>query len=375
MALNIRRLTLGGLTDAELKELAQHGEDLFLDRKEAIPADGIGRTVAAFANTLGGWVLLGVDDDGESKGFELPGRADAQAHIGQLLANEVDPMPPYLAAKRELGGHPVIVIRVFQSSDTPHILRKTGAVPIRTTAGTRPVTDQRLLLELARRGEEALARAHEARIKSDLLVRGLPTDERPTEFATADNVLAVIVRAALVTLTPAFTDWAISEAGAEICRGQSNKLSSAMSVSAPDADVKPYGRGVAAGWRGGHLFPVSGNVVIDAGGAVGARVWREPAGDTHDEMSLGGVVQRHVRPLIRTVAGALDESEAHGRTAWRLDINRPPNYRLRDVPTMPWRFFASADLSLPPAEDELDQLTKAWGSEYARECEIPEWQP
>jgi hypothetical protein len=55
-------MSLGALTEDDLRELAQHGEDLFVERKQAIPADGIGRTVAAFANSLGGWVLLGITD-------------------------------------------------------------------------------------------------------------------------------------------------------------------------------------------------------------------------------------------------------------------------------------------------------------------------
>lgn len=206
----IRRLALADLDEHALEQLAAHGEDLFVERKQAIPRDGIGRTVAAFANSLGGWLLLGVADDGTPVGFSPPGRADPQAYIGQLLAAEVDPLPPYLAAVRQIKGTAILVIRVFESADTPHLLRTTGALVVRTTRGTEAVTDQRLLLELARRGEEALLRAMSTRIASDLITRELTTPDHPPDIAVGDTGIAVTVRAALLTLAPQFSDWAIT---------------------------------------------------------------------------------------------------------------------------------------------------------------------
>jgi hypothetical protein len=204
----IRRLAVADLDEPARGRLAAHGEDLFVERKQAIPNDGIGRTVAAFANSLGGWLLLGVADDGTPVGFSPPGRADPQAYVGQLLAAEVDPLPPYLAAVRQIKGMPILVVRVFESADTPHLLRTTGALVIRAPKGTETVTDQRLLLELARRGEEALLRAMSTRLGSDLITRELATPDHPPDIAVADTGVAVVVRAALPTLAPQFSDWA-----------------------------------------------------------------------------------------------------------------------------------------------------------------------
>ena len=92
--LSIRRLSLADLDDDALRTLVGHGEHLFVERKQSLPSDGIGRVAASFANALGGWILLGVADDGTMPGFSLPSRTDAQSHIGQLLANEVEPTPP-----------------------------------------------------------------------------------------------------------------------------------------------------------------------------------------------------------------------------------------------------------------------------------------
>lgn len=118
----IRRLSLGDLDEGTLRRLIGHGEDLFVERKRDIPKAGLGRVAASFANSLGGWVLLGVADNGCLVGYQLPGRADPQSHVGQLLSAEVEPLPPFVAAVRELDGATLLIVRVFESADTPHLL-------------------------------------------------------------------------------------------------------------------------------------------------------------------------------------------------------------------------------------------------------------
>jgi hypothetical protein len=52
-----------------LKRLVYEGETLYVERKETDPQDGLGATVASFANTLGGWLLIGVTDDRKVVGY------------------------------------------------------------------------------------------------------------------------------------------------------------------------------------------------------------------------------------------------------------------------------------------------------------------
>ncbi len=374
----IRRLAVGDLDEPALERLAAHGEDLFVERKQAIPNDGIGRTVAAFANSLGGWLLLGVADDGTPVGFSPPGRADPQAYIGQLLAAEVDPLPPYLAAVRQIKGMPILVVRVFESADTPHLLRTTGALVIRTPKGTETVTDQRLLLELARRGEEALLRAMSTRLGSDLITRELATPDHPPDIAVADTGVAVVVRAALLTLAPQFSDWAIRREAAEIAVNVASQLAARIGITINANEPDPRGRGVLARWRGGQHYPVAGAVAIDAGGTVGARLGRDPIGEegspNHlDRLTLGAIHQRHVLPLVESVADVLHRAEATGRTTWRLDITLPANYRIEGTKRAPRRFYASAQVTLPADDDTQRALARQWSREYARESGVPEW--
>jgi hypothetical protein len=374
----IRRLAVADLDEPALERLAAHGEDLFVERKQAIPSDGIGRPVAAFANSLGGWLLLGVADDGTAVGFSPPGRADPQAYVGQLLAAEVDPLPPYLAADRQIKRTPILVVRVFESADTPHLLRSSGALVIRTTKGTQTVTDQRLLLELARRGEEALLRAMSTRIGSDLITRELATPDHPPDIAVDDAGVAIVVRAALLTLAPQFTDWAIRRDAAETAVDAAGQLASRIGIAIDGGEPNPRGRGVVARWRGGHHYPVAGTIAIDAGGTVGARLGRDPIGQADspnrlDRLTLGAIHQRNVLPLIQSVCDVLHRAEATGRSTWRLDITLPPNYRIEGTARSPRRFYASAQLTLPADDQAQEALARQWSREFARESGLPEW--
>jgi hypothetical protein len=56
---SFRRLAMADLNGMALRRLIDEGETLFVQRKPAIPIVGLGPTVASFANTLGGWALLG----------------------------------------------------------------------------------------------------------------------------------------------------------------------------------------------------------------------------------------------------------------------------------------------------------------------------
>lgn len=110
------------MTLSELKRLTEIGEGLHLEFKLRLPrAEKIVREVVGFANTRGGKVLVGVDDDGAIKGVK-----DVQEELFVLdttLASYCHPTPAYsvervpVTRKRE-----VIVIDVPPSPDKPHFL-------------------------------------------------------------------------------------------------------------------------------------------------------------------------------------------------------------------------------------------------------------
>jgi Putative DNA-binding domain len=369
----LRRLSLADLDDAALRQLVGEGEHLFVERKQAPPKDGIGRFVASFANALGGWLLLGVADDGSLVGYSLPGRADPQSHVGQLLAAEVDPLPPYVATARQLDGTPLVIVRVFESADTPHIIKATGAVPIRTPKGTENVSDQRLLLELARKGEEALERARQ-RLSMDLIVLELAAPERPELVAVGDAEPYAIVRASLVTPTAQFASWAISQAAAGAAERSAAEVARILGMTIEEHawQRSVRGRGVAVGCAGGFHVPVRIKVAVDAGGTVGARLSR---GVSDGTATLHSFESEYISPLVLAVGDLLRRAEAFGRAAWRVDVGIPrEDFEVTDAERHLNRpFFASAEAAVPLEHPEAATLINSWCREFARELGVEAW--
>jgi ATP-dependent DNA helicase RecG len=93
-----------------------------------VPADGLGPTIAAFANSGGRWVLLGVRNDGTIRGVQVPGRAEPQDWLRDKLRTAVDPLPSFACRTVHVDGHDVVVIRIAPSMQTPHLVRATGAI-------------------------------------------------------------------------------------------------------------------------------------------------------------------------------------------------------------------------------------------------------
>lgn len=108
------------MTINELKRRVAGGEDLYTEFKRKLPEwEKLIREVVAFANTKGGWLLIGVDDDGS-----IPGIRDAREieEVVDLRLNEYcRPAPVYemeslpLSAKKA-----VVIIHVMKSTTKPH---------------------------------------------------------------------------------------------------------------------------------------------------------------------------------------------------------------------------------------------------------------
>ena len=145
---NFRRLSMSDLDEDALRRLVGEGELLFVERKQQEPKGGFGPATASFANTLGGWLLIGVTDDGELKGYD-PGAGDFTDKIRHWLSRQVDPLPPFAADLRELDGVRIGVVRIFESADTPHIVIGDGSVPIREPGGLRRIESHAELLEVS----------------------------------------------------------------------------------------------------------------------------------------------------------------------------------------------------------------------------------
>ncbi len=207
------------MTHDDVRRLAAMGEGRQLEFKNRVPkAERIAREVIALANTDGGKVLVGVDDDGTVLGVK-----DAQEEFYALQTALDDRILPPV----DLGFEPVrvsrtrevLVVHVPASADRPHVLR-----PDRRPDGTLPkqrafvrVDDQSVeaskeavaLMKAERRDEAVTFTFGDAERR---LLQYLERHERITvrEYARmnklppwkASKALVMLARAGIVALHP-----------------------------------------------------------------------------------------------------------------------------------------------------------------------------
>lgn len=381
---SIRRLSLAALDDAALKELVRHGEDLVVERKRALPRPPrFGAAAASFANTLGGWILLGIADDGEIVGWIKPERVDLQSHLASLLAAEVDPLPPFVADTRRVDGQPIAVIRVFASADVPHIVRGTGAVYVRSSKGKEPVDDHRTLLELAHRGEEAELRAR--RRLSELPPVGWalrPPDWRPPGVAIADEVdVRYIVRVAPLTVTPALADWPLTRRAADTLVALANVLlpptpPRRLPFEREGPWITPFARGVVveATQQTGVDRPDRVAFVVDTGGVFGISLARGVHGE-RPTVLLNAILEDELMPLARAITELLRQAEAIGRVAVDLWMLMPKTVAVHEQETdgKP-QLQITRELTVPTSAGEAEALALSWHRELQREIGIVKYE-
>lgn len=77
------------MTDKEIHNLIQLGEGIELEFKQSMPSD-LGREICAMANSIGGRILLGVDDTGRIIGIKQSNRLKSE--IQNIARNLVPPI-------------------------------------------------------------------------------------------------------------------------------------------------------------------------------------------------------------------------------------------------------------------------------------------
>lgn len=147
-----------------LDGMGNERETLFLELKSEVSPAALAKSCAAFANTYGGLLLGGVDDDGTLAGMTAPG-GEVGMWVKNTLRSTLLPLPPFrtrwLPLTADRGSKGLLLVLVEESSTTPHLLLSRGAIYVRAPGSSDPVPirDQALLLELTRRGTASRERA------------------------------------------------------------------------------------------------------------------------------------------------------------------------------------------------------------------------
>lgn len=199
----------------ELTRLVQLGEGATLEFKNKVPrAERIAKEVIAFANTGGGRLLLGVDDDGTIKGVR--DSAEEEYALTEALATHCDPPVEFATERIPISNkRNVILVRVPASTKKPHKLVNsengaTGNVYIRVEDMSVEASREHVRLMHARQKEDNVL--FEFGEKEKVLMRYLENYGRITvaQFAklvdiprrSASHTLVLLTKANILRLHP-----------------------------------------------------------------------------------------------------------------------------------------------------------------------------
>jgi len=107
------------LTEENIKQLIAQGENIALEFKRAdINADSLAKEIVAFANSSGGSILIGVEDDGAASGIESSKINEEWA--SNIARNNCIPAVDVEAAEVDLEGKKILYIKVPKGKDKPY---------------------------------------------------------------------------------------------------------------------------------------------------------------------------------------------------------------------------------------------------------------
>ena len=384
---NVSRVTLADVvtTPTLVDDLIAAGETE-VERKQDLPTDGLAPTVASFANTDGGWILLGVDNAGKPVGYQWKGRGDLQDHVRDHLSGDIDPMPPFAAAAVQHKGVTVGVIRVAPSSDAPHLVTKTGALYVRVPGGKAPVADRRTLLELAQRARDAEETARYRRlhnlplVEADLVPIGRLPGMAPLG-ALGDQVLEWVVRAAPITVPGTFSDAALR---ASTARAAADRLRTLLPNHPGSTVGAPAVRARGFYVVGGTPEPAQHvDMGVDAGGKLLVR-WANHRMRT--TVYLASAEKDLLVPLLRVLTETLEGLDALGRALLELEVRGADGMTVEtafaSIGTVDPRNFAEdgslrmgGEVSIPADHDALLVVAERWTREIARAAGVAAWEP
>lgn len=194
-------------SEAELLELIDDGEGRGLEFKRGLPRDErLARTLCAFANTRGGLLLVGVNDDGSLAGAPRP--RETMAEIRRVGQEFLDPPIDIHTVIARCEDRSIVVARITVSPARPHrVLHSTedDEIVVRVGSSNR-VARGATLSALRTSGTGGRSRTS---LEKQILgwvaerLRLCPTpggDATPAGFGLASNIGAQRARRAFVRL-------------------------------------------------------------------------------------------------------------------------------------------------------------------------------
>ncbi len=204
---------MAALTKRELAQLVSSGENQYLEFKQVVPDPAkLARELIAFANSGGGTVMIGVDDNGALLGLkDTSQELFAVAEAATRFANpEIQYSIDVVSVSRK---RDVLLVRIPSSDDRPHYLiadEHTGAKRAFIRVDDKSVQASREAVRLMRLATRESETVFEFGDKELLLMRYLETYGKITvvEFARlagipkrrASHTLVLMTRANVLAI-------------------------------------------------------------------------------------------------------------------------------------------------------------------------------
>ena len=334
-----------------LRTLLAAPESDVVERKRDADKSTLAKVVSAFANTSGGWLLLGVDDDGALAGWSPKGNAHPRDWLRDVLDNILDPLPHFEAELFDVDGTEIGVVRVARSSAAPHFIDATGEVFERRNGQTRRVPGARVREMTMRSGagiDDAVARFDERAAALDV---ALALDAPRESKSMHARAVASIVRVSLAETPSAFREWVHSDQAS--AASHAFVWSAAQAVNERDWSTPPPpaparttagGHVASAEWDGRMVREA--HVGWDGAGLGGVRF----AGERPDDSGIFYLLSNQIRDRWMVMAfeyllRCLTEAAAFGPAAVRWHLY---GVRGADVTTVRDGNVVAAQGVIPP---------------------------
>jgi predicted HTH transcriptional regulator len=120
---HIDSISLSDMSKKDLQNLIAMGEGSFLEFKQRIASpEKIAREIAAFANTKGGTILIGVDDKGEIIGLE--GYLEEEFWLNQAVNELCIPPVKINIELLHTGKKDVLIVKVPEAEEKPVYIKR-----------------------------------------------------------------------------------------------------------------------------------------------------------------------------------------------------------------------------------------------------------